>query len=73
MSVEELESAALKLETRERARLAGKLLSSLEILPPAEAQRLWAEEALRRHEALEQGNAAALPADDVLREARSRL
>jgi putative addiction module component len=73
MSVEELENEALKLESRERARLAEKLLSSLETLSPAEAERLWAEEALRRLEELEQGKAPSRPASEVLRDARSRL
>jgi hypothetical protein len=54
MTVDELENEALKLESRERARLAEKLLSSLETLSPAEAERLWAEKALRRSEELEQ-------------------
>jgi hypothetical protein len=73
MTVDELENEALKLESRERARLAEKLLSSLETLSPAEAERLWAEEALRRIEELEQGKAALRPASEVLRDARSRL
>ncbi|HEY6292105.1 MAG TPA: addiction module protein [Terriglobia bacterium] len=73
MSVEELENEALKLESRERARLAEKLLSSLETLSPAEAERLWAEEALRRLEELEQGKATSRPASAVLGDARSRL
>jgi hypothetical protein len=73
MSVEELEAEALKLESRERARLAEKLLSSLETLSPAETERLWAEEALHRLAELDEGTAASRPADEVLREARSRL
>jgi hypothetical protein len=73
MSVEELENEALKLETSERARLAERLLSSLEAVSPAEAERLWAEEALRRLEELEQGKAVPRPASEVLRDARSRL
>ena len=68
MSVEELESEALKLESSERARLAERLLSSLEALSPAETERLWAEEALRRLEELEQDKAASRPASEVLRE-----
>ena len=73
MSVEELENEALKLESSERARLAERLLSSLEALSPAEAERLWAQEALRRLEELEQGQAGSRPASEVLRDARSRL
>jgi putative addiction module component (TIGR02574 family) len=73
VSVEELEAAALKLDMHERARLAERLLSSLEALSPVESERLWAEEALRRLDELDQGRAASRPAEDVLRGVRSRL
>jgi len=58
MTIEELEAEALKLNPNLRARLAEKLLHSLEALSDAENERLWAEEALRRHEELETGAAA---------------
>ena len=48
MSIDELEAAALKLEPKARARLAERLLDSLEHLSPDENARLWAEEAQRR-------------------------
>ncbi|MDP2391466.1 MAG: addiction module protein, partial [Acidobacteriota bacterium] len=48
MSIEELEAAALKLEPKSRARLAERLLESLEQLSPEENARIWAEEAERR-------------------------
>ena len=53
MTLEELESKALKLNPNSRAKLAEKLLHSLESLADAEIERLWAEEALHRHEELE--------------------
>lgn len=73
MSIEELEAAALKLEPKSRARLAELLLDSLEQLSPAENARIWAEEAQRRLAALDNGALNSQPADDVLREARTRL
>ena len=73
MTVEELEAEALKLNPSSRAKLATKLLSSLEDLSDAEIERLWAEEALRRNEELDKGTASARPAEDVIREARARL
>ncbi|HXJ96293.1 MAG TPA: addiction module protein [Terriglobia bacterium] len=73
MSVEELEAAALKLDMHERARLAETLLGSLEDLSSAEAERLWAQEALRRLVELDQDPTASRPAEDVLRGVRSRL
>lgn len=73
MSIEEFENEALKLDPSLRARLAEKLLHSLESLTDAENERLWAEEALRRYEELEKGTAKARPGEDVFRDARSRL
>ena len=48
MSLKELEAEAMKLDPKARARLAGKLLESLENLSEEENTRLWAEEAQRR-------------------------
>ena len=73
MKLEELEAEALKLDPSSRARLAEKLLGSLETLSDAENERLWAAEALRRHQELERGTAKSRPADDVFREAHERL
>jgi hypothetical protein len=73
MDLEELETEALKLSHDLRARLAEKLLHSLEALSDAENERLWAEEALRRHNELETGAATVRSAEDVFQDARSRL
>jgi len=48
MSIDELETEALKLKPEARARLAERLLDSLENLSDEENARLWAEEAERR-------------------------
>ena len=73
MSIEELEAAALKLDPKARARLAERLLDSLESLSTEENARIWAEEAQRRAEALDAGSLASRPADDVFRAARARI
>ncbi len=73
MTLEELEAEALKLNPNFRAKLAGKLLHSLEALSDAEIERLWAEEALRRDQEIENGADTIKAAEDVLRDARSRL
>lgn len=73
MSIEEVEIEALKLDPNLRAKLAMKLLYSLEDLSDEENERLWAEEALRRHEELETGLATERPAEEVFQNARSRL
>lgn len=71
MSTEELEIEALKLPPQDRARLAERLLESLENLSNDENERLWAEEAARRDSAWE--SSVARPAAAVLRDARSRM
>ena len=71
MSTEELEHEALKLAPHDRARLAERLLESLENLTDEENAQLWAEEAQRRDAAW--NDATARSAADVLRDARTRL
>lgn len=73
MTLEELEKEALRLNLTSRARLATKLLNSLEALSEAEIERLWAEEAERRNEEMEKGVVVGRPADEVIRDARARL
>lgn len=73
MTIEKLEAEVLKLDPRARAKLAEKLLRSLETLSDEENERLWAEEALRRHDELQNGSKSARSSEDVLRDARERL
>jgi len=73
MGIDELEAAALKLEPKARARLAGRLLESLDDLSPEENARLWAEEAQRRADALEAGSLPSRSAEDVFRDAHARI
>lgn len=73
MTIEELESEALKLDASERAKLAARLLRSLEELSDAENERLWAEEAQRRHDELAAGRVSERCATDVFRDVRARL
>jgi len=73
MSIEEIEAEALKLDPRARARLAERLLESLENLSSEENERLWAEEAERRDADWDDAPDAARSANDVFREARAKL
>jgi len=73
MSTDELEVEALKLAPQDRARLAEKLLQSLEGLSDEENARLWAEEAQRRDQAWDVNPGMGRPAADVFRDARGRL
>ena len=70
MSADKVEREALQLDARSRARLAGRLLESLENLSAEENAQLWAEEALRRDA---ESDDAFRPAVDVVRDARAKL
>lgn len=73
MNAEELEAEALKMDPHIRAKLAARLLQSLDVLSEAENEHLWAEEAQNRDEELESGAVVPRPAEDVFRDARARL
>ena len=71
MSIQEIESQALQLAPSERARLAQHLIASLD--EEGEIERAWTEEAVRRWETIASGEVAAIPAADVLAEARKAI
>lgn len=73
MTTQQVEDEALKLKPEARAELAEKLLRSLEDLSDEDIQRLWAEEAVRREAELDSGTATMRDAEDVFREARTRI
>lgn len=73
MDLPDLETEALKLPVTERARLAETLLESLDVLSEDEHRRLWADEAARRDAELDADPSRGRPADEVFRDARSRL
>ena len=73
MSIKEIEAAVLKLVSKDRARLAGKLLESLEDLSEEENEVIWAQEAERRDAAWSSSADRARTAQRVLRRARARL
>ena len=66
-----LEAAALLLPPEERARLAERLIASLDRDP--EVAAAWDEEIRRRIEELDAGRLESRPAEGVFEEARSRL
>ena len=72
MSIKEVEAAALKLIPKDRARLAGRLLESLENLSEEENEILWTQEAERRDDAWNSADGART-AKTVLRSARAKL
>jgi putative addiction module component (TIGR02574 family) len=73
VSLEELEAEIKKLNLKERAALAKWIVQSLDELSESEIEALWAEEAERRLDELEQGLVTEIPADEVLRRARTAI
>lgn len=73
MSVERIEAEALKLEPKARARLAERLLESLETLSDDENAALWAEEAERRDSDLDGDPGGARRSEEVFRDAKRAL
>jgi putative addiction module component (TIGR02574 family) len=73
MDFETIERESLNLPVADRAKLAHELLESLDALPPADIDALWAAEAERRWKAFETGEMAAIPAEEVMQRARALL
>ncbi len=73
LKADEIEAEALKLSPDARARLAERLLRSLEGLSDEENEALWIQEAQRRNQEMDAGSTVGRPAEEVFRDARSRL
>ena len=67
----ELEAAVLSLPRGERARLAERLIDSLDEDP--EIEEAWAEEIKRRLDAIDRGEMEMIPAGDAVARARGRI
>ncbi len=72
MSIDDLRAEALKLAPESRALLARELLASLDTMNEEEIEHLWADEAIRRDNELDEGSAQAFPAEEVLARVRNR-
>lgn len=70
-TAENVESAALQLPRAERARLAERLIASLD--EDAEIEQAWAKEIRRRVEELRAGTVQANPGEQVFDELKSLL
>ena len=70
-----VEDEALQLSEQERARLAVRLLASLEeeAESPEEVERLWLSEAEQRFEELRTGVVRGVPAREVFAQLRAKL
>jgi hypothetical protein len=74
--INDIESAALDLDPEHRARLAVRLIESLDsskTLSPEEIELLWMHEAEERLRQLETGAAEPLSSEQVFAEARRHL
>jgi len=71
MTIEQIEREILKLPLPERARLAKRLIASLDEDPEIEAA--WIKEARRRDEELVSGAVEGIPLEDALTTVRSRF
>ena len=73
-SLPEIEKDALRLSPEDRARLAVRLIASLEegVDSPEEIEKLWIAEAERRFEELRDGLVHGIPAREVFAELRKK-
>ncbi|MCH8349602.1 MAG: addiction module protein [Chloroflexi bacterium] len=73
MDPQTVEHEALGLPPEDRAKLAQKLLLSLDTLSEEELEQAWLVEADRRARELDRGDVQPISADEVRRKARSLL
>ena len=73
MDPQTIEHEALGLPPEDRAKLAQKLLLSLDTLTEKESERTWLIEAERRARELDRGDVQPISADEVRRKARALL
>ena len=65
MNIQILEQEILHLPIEDRARLAEKLLSSLDALSEQEVEKLWLVEAQRRASEIDNGTVQLVSAEEV--------
>ena len=68
MTVEQIESEALKLPEQARADLLGRLMHSLTDVADRDVAEAWAQEAVRRDDEMESGSVAGVSATEVFEE-----
>ncbi len=71
MTIDQLEQEVLKLPAEQRAKLAERIISSLD--EEAEIEVEWLAEVRRRDAALDSGNVEGIPLEDALVSIRSRF
>jgi len=73
MNARILEQEALGLPPDKRAKLAQRLLQSLDELSEAEAEKLWLEEALQRAREIDAGKVSLVKPQELERRVRARI
>ena len=73
MDPQTVEQEALRLPPEDRAKLAQKLLLSLDTLSEKELEQAWLIEADRRARELDRGDVQPISAEEVRRRARALL
>ena len=73
MSIDEIEATVLQLSPSDRARLAERLLESLDQPSDEENEKLWAEEAIRRDHQWDEDPTSGRDAAEVMRDALANL
>ncbi len=69
MSSDELEAVALSLPVEQRARLAHKLIASIDDEPAGQIEEAWIQEVDRRAEEVLNREVETVPGDEVFRKA----
>jgi putative addiction module component (TIGR02574 family) len=72
VALEEITQKASRLSRQERLALANRLLSDDEDRDTPEIEAAWEEEILARIQTIDDGTAAGLPYEEVIRAARNR-
>jgi putative addiction module component (TIGR02574 family) len=73
LTAEQIAEAALLLSNEDRARLADRLVESLDPEAGSPIHQLWAAEAARRLEEVRKGTVKTIPGDEALARVRKAL
>jgi hypothetical protein len=73
MKLRAIEKEALELPVERRAKLAQRLLESLEDLSAAEAEKLWLKESARRAAEIDEGRVRVVKSEELERRVRARI
>ena len=73
MTADQIAKEALALPSEERARLADRLVESLDAAGTSRIDQLWAVEAKRRRDEVREGKVKTIPGEEVLARVRRSL